>query len=105
MPAIELEVNDTTSNENSDTPPIARAWSEHYEILHEENNPICGTFMNISVLGLLIVGLQFACRLVHVCHSGKVKIKAFINFILCKYSNQKQQQKVNCGMKVSYTST
>ena len=28
----------------------------------------------------------YACRLVHVCHSGKVKIKAFINFIL-KYIN------------------
>ena len=59
VPAIKLEENDTTSNENSDAPPIARAWSEHYEILHEENNPICGTFMNVSVLGLLIVGSQF----------------------------------------------
>ena len=38
---------------------IARAWSEHHKILHKKNNPICGTFMNISVLGLLIVGLQF----------------------------------------------
>jgi len=38
---------------------IARAWSEHHKILHKKNNPICGTFMNISALGLLIVGLQF----------------------------------------------
>ena len=33
--------------------------SSQIDILHEENNPICGTFMNVSVLGLLIVGSQF----------------------------------------------
>ena len=59
VPAVKLEENDTTSNENPDAPPIARAWSEHYEILHQENNQICGSFMNIFRLGLLILGSQF----------------------------------------------
>jgi hypothetical protein len=59
--AIKLEgnISDEDENENPDAPPTAIAWSEHYDILHEENNPICGTFMNVSVLGLLIVGSQF----------------------------------------------
>ena len=73
----ELEVNDTTSNENSDTPPIARAWSEHYEILHEENNPICGTFMYIFYR---FIDCGYNLCLSHMSFR-KAKIKAFINFI------------------------
>ena len=59
--ATAVKLEDAETGDSSAT-PVAVAWAERIEIMHhgrDGSGGICGKFLNVSILGLMIVGAQF----------------------------------------------